>query len=91
MVRVWAPLGALIAALLMVSRFSYPHLTKHILRGRRQLSFIVQVLLVIAVVALAPHLALFLLFWGYALMAPVRSLLGQTRRRPVPEHRPGLD
>lgn len=91
LVRVWAPLGALIAALLMVSRFSYPHLTKHILRGRRQLSFIVQVLLVIAVVALAPHLALFLLFWGYALMAPVQSLLGQARRRPVPDHRPGLD
>jgi CDP-diacylglycerol---serine O-phosphatidyltransferase len=91
MVRIWAPLGALIAALLMVSRFPYPHLTKHILRGRQQLGLIVQVLLVIAVVALAPHLALFLLFWGYALLTPVRWLTGQARRRAVAERRPGLD
>lgn len=90
-VSVWAPLGALVAALLMVSRFSYPHLTKQLLRGRRHLGFIVQAILLLAVVALVPHLAFLLIFWGYALLSPLRSLLGQARRRPLPEHRPGLD
>src|SRR5205085_4963195 len=34
-IEVCAPLGALVVALLMVSRVPYPHLTKQILRGRR--------------------------------------------------------
>src|SRR5437868_6884244 len=33
-VKYWAPLGGLAVALLMVSRVSYPHLTKQVLRGR---------------------------------------------------------
>ncbi len=41
-VRVWAPLGTLAAALLMVSRVSYPHVTKQVLRGRRPFSVLVQ-------------------------------------------------
>src|SRR5262245_37441093 len=34
-VKVWAPIGALILALLMVSRLPYPHFTRQLLRGRR--------------------------------------------------------
>jgi CDP-diacylglycerol--serine O-phosphatidyltransferase len=90
-VSIWTPVGALIAALLMVSGFSYPHLTKQLLRGRKQLGFIVQAILVMAVVALAPHLAFFLLFWSYALLGPLRYVLTQARRRPVAERTPGLD
>jgi CDP-diacylglycerol---serine O-phosphatidyltransferase len=89
-VRLWAPLGAFVAALLMVSRLSYPHFTRQLLRGRRQFRFVVQALLILAVVALAPPLALFLLFWSYALLAPVRYLVMQARHRPLPEHTPGL-
>jgi CDP-diacylglycerol---serine O-phosphatidyltransferase len=89
-VRVWAPLGALVAALLMVSRFSYPHFGRQLLRGRRQFQYVVQAVLVLAIIALTPHLAFFLLFWAYALMAPVRSLVLQARRRGVPGHTPGL-
>src|SRR5262245_15953829 len=37
-VEVWAPLGALVVALLMVSRVPYPHVTKQVLRGRRHFS-----------------------------------------------------
>jgi CDP-diacylglycerol--serine O-phosphatidyltransferase len=90
-VCVWAPLGALVAALLMVSRFSYPHFGRQLLRGRRQFQFVVQAVLVLAIVALTPHLAFFLLFWAYALMPPVRYLVQQASRREVPEHSPGLD
>ena len=79
-VQVWAPLGTLIAALLMVSRVSYPHITKQILRGRRSFSVLVQVVLALFLVALLPSLACFLLFWGYALSGLVRHLLFRTLR-----------
>lgn len=90
-VRVWAPVGALVAALLMVSHFSYPHFGRQLLRGKRQFQFVVQIVLVLAVIALTPHLAFFLLFWAYALMAPVRALVVQMRHRDLAEHTPGLD
>lgn len=92
-VSVWAPIGALVAALLMVSRFSYPHFAKHLLRRRRQVGIVVQAVLVVAVVAVAPQLAFALLFWAYALVAPVRYFVAQSRRRQaaLPEHSPGLD
>jgi CDP-diacylglycerol--serine O-phosphatidyltransferase len=74
-VRVWAPLGTLIVALLMVSRVSYPHVTKQILRGRRPFSVIVQLVLAVFVIGLTQELAFFLLFWGYTLSGLVRHVL----------------
>jgi CDP-diacylglycerol--serine O-phosphatidyltransferase len=89
-VSVWAPIGAFVAALLMVSRFPYPHITRQLLRGRRQFGFVVQAVGVLTLVALTPNLALFLLFWSYALLGPIRSLRLHARRHAVPEHTPGL-
>ncbi|MGH7224072.1 MAG: CDP-diacylglycerol--serine O-phosphatidyltransferase [Gemmataceae bacterium] len=74
-VDVWAPLGTLLAALLMVSRVSYPHITKQILRGRRSFSVLVQVVLALFLIARMPSLACFLLFWGYALSGLLRHIL----------------
>jgi CDP-diacylglycerol--serine O-phosphatidyltransferase len=92
---VGAPMGALVVALLMVSRLPYPHLTKQLLRGRRSFRFVVQIVLVVFVITLAPDLALFLLFWGYALHAPVRYAVRALRRdRGVdlgPTHSPSMD
>jgi len=91
-VRFWTPLGGLLAALLMVSRLSYPHLTKQILRGRKPFRHLVQVLLVIFAIALAPELTLFFLFWVYALNGPVRHFLYRgLRPSPVPARPHGLD
>ncbi len=90
-VRIWAPIGTLVVALLMVSRLSYPHVTRQLLRGRRQYRFIVQAVLVLAIITLVPHVAFFLLFWTYALLGPLRYLIVQVRRRALPEHSPGLD
>jgi CDP-diacylglycerol--serine O-phosphatidyltransferase len=89
-VRIWAPLGSLVVALLMVSHFSYPHFGRQLLRGKKQFQFIVQIVLVVAIVALTPQLAFFLIFWAYALLGPVRSVMLQLRRRGVPEHTPHL-
>jgi CDP-diacylglycerol--serine O-phosphatidyltransferase len=72
MVEIWAPLGTLAVALLMVSRVPYPHLTKQILRGRRPFSHLVQVILAAFVLVLIRDLALVVLFWLYALAIPLR-------------------
>jgi CDP-diacylglycerol---serine O-phosphatidyltransferase len=73
-IEIFAPLGGLGVALLMVSRLPYPHLTKQILRGRRPFSHLVQVVVAFFVIFLVSDLALFLLFWIYALAIPLRYL-----------------
>jgi CDP-diacylglycerol--serine O-phosphatidyltransferase len=85
-VHVWAPLGTLIAALLMVSSFHYPHFTNQLIRGRRSFGFIVQAVLVVFVIALTPDLAFFLLFWLYALNGPFRYVLLRLRRASALAH-----
>jgi CDP-diacylglycerol--serine O-phosphatidyltransferase len=67
MIRVWAPIGAVLVALLMVSRVPYPHMTKQMLRGRRHFSYLVRIVLAAFLVVLIRELALVLIFWGYAL------------------------
>jgi CDP-diacylglycerol--serine O-phosphatidyltransferase len=91
-VDVWAPSGALLVALLMVSRVAYPHMTKQLLRARRPFRFLVQALLVIFVIALAPALAFCLLFWLYALNGLVRHILvRRLRDDALSGHAPGVD
>jgi CDP-diacylglycerol---serine O-phosphatidyltransferase len=74
-VQSWAVLGALAAALLMVSAIPYPHVTKNILRGKRHFEHLIQVILAGFVVLLMRELALVLLFWIYALGLPVNYLI----------------
>jgi CDP-diacylglycerol--serine O-phosphatidyltransferase len=80
-IEVWATLGALLVALLMVSRVPYPHVTKQVLRGRRHFSHLIQVILAGFVIVLVPEVALVLLFWVYALAMPVRYQLVRALRR----------
>ena len=80
-VEVWAPLGALAVALLMVSRIPYPHVTKQVLRGRRHLSHLVQVILAAIIIILVRELALAVLFWVYALGIPARYAVVRSLRR----------
>ena len=89
---VWAPIGTLLVALLMVSRVPYPHLTKQFLRGRRHFSHLVQVMLAILVLALLRELALVVVFWGYALTILVRYLLVRAfRRNAMASQTPGME
>ncbi len=80
-VKFWAPLGGLGVALLMVSRVSYPHLTKQVLRGRRHHTYLLRIIFVVFVLALARELSLLVVFWGYALTFAVRHAIGLMRRR----------
>jgi CDP-diacylglycerol--serine O-phosphatidyltransferase len=87
--KLWTPLGALVVALLMVSRLSYPHLTKQLLRGRRHFSHLIRIIVAVCLLALLREWALLLVFWGYALTFPMRYALARSRRRlPQPA---GLD
>jgi len=86
-IELWAPLGAFVVALLMVSRIPYPHVTKQVLRGRRHFGHLVQLILVAFLIVLIRELALVLIFWGYALaialrFAIMRSLRHQARTAP---------
>lgn len=80
-IEIWAALGALTVALLMVSRVPYPHLTKQILRGRRPFRHVVQVIIAVCVIVLIWELALVLLFWMYALVMPLRYLWARALHR----------
>jgi CDP-diacylglycerol---serine O-phosphatidyltransferase len=91
-VTLFAPVGTLLVALLMVSRLSYPHMTKQILRGRRHFSYLVRVILAAFLIFMLREMALALLFWGYALSIPLRYALTRgLRGKPLPAPEPGLD
>jgi phosphatidylserine synthase len=93
LVEIWAPVGGLLVALLMVSNIPYPHVTKQVLRGRRHFGHLIEVVLVGFIILLARELALILAFWVYALGLPVRwFVLRQLRRhgRAVPSLHDGL-
>lgn len=88
LVEAFAPVGALVVALLMVTLVPYPHVTKQVLRGRRHLGHLVQVLVACLIIVLVRELALALLFWVYALGVPLRyALLQNLRREEVPAPR----
>jgi CDP-diacylglycerol--serine O-phosphatidyltransferase len=91
LVGVFAPVGALIVALLMVSRLPYPHLTKQMLRGRKHFSHLIQVVLVGFMLWLFRELAPVLVFWLYALGIPVYVWLRGLQRRSLPAQAPSLD
>jgi CDP-diacylglycerol--serine O-phosphatidyltransferase len=92
-IEVWATLGALVIALLMVSRVPYPHLTKQMLRGRRHFSHLVQVIVVVFILVLFREFALVLVFWTYGLGIALRHTLVRSLRHdrfPAPAA-PGVD
>ena len=70
-----APIVALVVALLMVSRVPYPHVTKQILKGRRHVGHLIQVLLTLFIFVMFREVALLAAFWGYALGVPLWGLL----------------
>ncbi len=76
-----APIGALVVALLMVSLVPYPHVTKQLVRGRRHVGHLIQILLAVFIVFLLREVALALVFWVYALVFPLRAVVTQYLRR----------
>lgn len=77
--EVWAIVGAFCVALLMVSRVSYPHLTKGLLRKGRMA---MPLLLTCAVLlVMAREAAVAILFWGYAIVGAGAYAVGRLAKR----------
>ncbi len=90
-VEIAAPLGTLVVALLMVSNVPYPHLTGKIFRGKKRIGHLVQVLLAGFILLMFRSAAPLLVFWIYAFVFPLRSLIVRgTRQAPatLDEHAP---
>jgi CDP-diacylglycerol--serine O-phosphatidyltransferase len=81
-VKFAAPLGALLVALLMVSNLPYPHIDR-LMRGKRNFGFLIQIVLILCIIVLVRELAMLIIFWAYALNAPLRYVLVD-----LPRHEP---
>lgn len=75
------PIVTLVAALLMVSRFRYPHLVNQYIRGRRPFGYLVKLVIVILLVVLVPYLTMAAVAMIFLLSGPVRAGWMQARRR----------
>src|SRR5262249_36062758 len=89
-----ATVGALLVALLMVSRLPYPHLTNQILRGRKRFGHLIQIILAALLLWMLQEwfdAVLVLLFWGYALGMPVYVAVRGWLRTRLPQPATGID
>lgn len=75
------PLLTLAAGLLMVSRFKYPHLVNHYIRGRKPFSYLVKLVFLIVFMLIWPHATLAVGCIGYALSGPASAGWLIMRRR----------
>jgi len=80
-VSVWTIFGAVFVALLMVSPFSYPHLTKHILRKKVILGWCLALPFIAPLVYFLPESIAILVFWIYAMNFPARQIFYIAFRR----------
>jgi CDP-diacylglycerol---serine O-phosphatidyltransferase len=71
-IEVWAMLGSIFVALLMVSKVPYPKMTKRVLTGRRHFDHLILLVIGGFILAVAIEIAPALIFWGY-----VFAILGQ--------------
>lgn len=79
-VQIASPIGALVVALLMVSNVPYPHITGKIFRGKKHIGHVIQVLLATFILLMFRSLAPLLVFWVYAFIFPLRSILVRNLR-----------
>ncbi|MBN1556284.1 MAG: CDP-diacylglycerol--serine O-phosphatidyltransferase [Phycisphaerae bacterium] len=75
------PFLALGAGLLMVTRFRYPHLINHYIRGRRPFGYLVRLVLIGLAMCLEPFVTLAAATSFYAFWGPIRSTWLAYRRR----------
>lgn len=91
LVTMVAPFGALVVALLMVSRVPYPHIAKQVFRGRRHFSDFVQLLFAVAIILLMRELTLVLLFWSYGIGFAAWSIIRARLREPAAAQQTSLE
>jgi len=75
------PLLQVVAAVLMVTRIRYPHILSQLDIGERPFSFLLLVIFLGMLVAVAPEIGLFILFVVYAASGPIGLAIDQALER----------
>lgn len=83
------PFVVLVAGLLMISRLRYVHMVNRLFKGHHPFAGLIEVLLVVLLIALNPQMTLFLAFFSYAAVGPVRYLRSRLGPRVEPATPPG--
>jgi CDP-diacylglycerol---serine O-phosphatidyltransferase len=78
------PVVLLMMALLMVSRLNFAHVTNQYLRGRRPFSYVVRLVVVVALLVVWPQLTALAVIYVYAFSAPVAWAFRSVFRRNQP-------
>ncbi len=78
------PIVLLIMALLMVSRLNFAHVTNQYLRGRRPFSYVVRLVIVLALLFFWPQLTALAVIYVYAFSAPVVWAYRSIFRKNIP-------
>ena len=87
-VSITLPFLTLLTALLMVSRFRYPHLVNQYIRSKTPFSFLVKLVIILPAAILYSFITAAVVTMGYALCGPLRACWSKFRRtRPVEEDR----
>ncbi|GAG10399.1 unnamed protein product, partial [marine sediment metagenome] len=90
-VSITLPVVTLGTALLMVSRFRYPHLVNQYIRGRRPFGYLVKLVLLALAAIWQPFVTLAVLTMAYTLSGPVTAslrLLRATKASPSSDESP---
>jgi len=78
------PAVTLIAGLLMVSRFRYPHIVNQYIRGKRSFTYLVRLVVLLLVGLLWPVETVATVIMLYVLSGPVGGILRHVRRHNTP-------
>jgi CDP-diacylglycerol--serine O-phosphatidyltransferase len=77
------PIATLAAALLMVSRFHYPHVVNQYLRGKRPLSFLIKIIIIITFCLLELPITMAVMACLYAISGPLAWARRSMKAKPV--------
>lgn len=77
------PLITLMVAFLMVSRVRYADTFRYVVRGRRNVGYLIKLIFAVAVIFVVPQIAVPLLFGWYTFSTPLRALWNRQMAPPV--------
>jgi CDP-diacylglycerol--serine O-phosphatidyltransferase len=79
------PIITLMVALLMVSRVRYADTFRYVVRGRRNVGYLIKLIFAVAVVFVLPQIAVPLLFGWYTFSTPLRAFWNRQKKTVLPE------
>lgn len=75
------PVITLCAGVLMVTRMKYPHIPNYYLKGKKPISYLIKLLLLVWALIVYPEITLALFACAFALSGPLRIPLAKLKRR----------